>query len=172
MEIGVLSDWVMVVITAITAYFLYKTLKSQKDVQKTQNDLYRIENIRFKESIKPRLKCKSTTDVFHPSGGKQKILTVKIHCEAGEARKISIPLSETSKQIFIPTGISENRNYLAKGDDPLVHNFLLKDSRDWAIFELRYEDVAGYKYKQRIVCMCYDSDIDVYMNLPEEIIED
>lgn len=50
---GTVSDWLMVAVTMLTAYYLYKTLKSQKEVQITQNKLFEIESVRFRESIKP-----------------------------------------------------------------------------------------------------------------------
>jgi hypothetical protein len=50
---GTVSDWFMVIVTIVTAFYLYKTLQSQKNVQETQNKLFEIETIRFRESIKP-----------------------------------------------------------------------------------------------------------------------
>lgn len=173
MAIGSISDWAMVVITGITAYFLYKTLKSQKDVQRTQNELFKIENKRFRESIKPKLKCEPITGIFHPSDDKQEILTIKIYCEEGKALNISIHPNDSSKQIFMPMSISEKRNHLEKGDNPLIYNFLLDDDLfRWILFELKYEDVAGYKYKQRIICFCTTPDIEINVGQPEEDIED
>ena len=46
----------MAIVTSITAYYLYQTLKSQKEVQETQSKLFEIEKTRFLESIKPILK--------------------------------------------------------------------------------------------------------------------
>lgn len=52
---GTVSDWYMVIVTLITAIFLYKTLKSQKDVQKEQNRLFKIEELKYLYSIKPKV---------------------------------------------------------------------------------------------------------------------
>lgn len=64
---GSISDWVMIAVTITTATFLYKTLKSQKEVQSVQNKLFRIEQARFNESIKPILRYSASTDKMIPS---------------------------------------------------------------------------------------------------------
>ncbi|SHM44361.1 hypothetical protein [Flavobacterium chilense] len=63
---GTVSDWLMVAVTTLTAYYLYKTLKSQKEVQITQNRLFEIESVRFRESIKPDLKYKISENIITP----------------------------------------------------------------------------------------------------------
>ena len=40
---GPVSEWVMIGVTSVTAFFLYRTLQSQKDVQGAQNKLLEIE---------------------------------------------------------------------------------------------------------------------------------
>jgi len=44
---GTVSDWVMVGVTGLTAFFLWKTLKSQLKVQEAQLKITQIENQRF-----------------------------------------------------------------------------------------------------------------------------
>lgn len=56
----------MVAVTTLTAYYLYKTLKSQKEVQTTQNKLFEIETVRFRKSIKPVLKYKISETLLRP----------------------------------------------------------------------------------------------------------
>jgi hypothetical protein len=105
---GTIADWAMIVVTAITAYFLYKTLKSQKDVQKTQNDLYRIESIRFRESIKPVLKYSGSMDMMKLEDKDKRILTIQVTNETNSlALKISKIAKQSDKpnQIFIPMGL-------------------------------------------------------------------
>lgn len=52
---GTVSDWYMVIVTLVTAVFLYKTLRSQKDVQKEQTRLFKIEELKYLNSIKPKV---------------------------------------------------------------------------------------------------------------------
>jgi hypothetical protein len=53
---GTVSDWAAVIVYGVTGYLIFRTLKSQQEVQRTQNELFKIERIRFNESIKPILK--------------------------------------------------------------------------------------------------------------------
>src|SRR5690606_16627588 len=112
---GTVSDWVMICVTILTAYFLYKTLKSQKEVQQTQNELFKIESIRFKESIKPVLNYSAHTDKLIPGEEDKKILTIEVSNDTPNvALNVSKVLSqnETSKQIFIPMGLSDKKNHI------------------------------------------------------------
>lgn len=54
---GTVSDWVMIIVTIVTAYFLYHSLKSQRE-------LTRMEQARFIDSIKPDLKVDDTASSF------------------------------------------------------------------------------------------------------------
>jgi hypothetical protein len=172
---GTIADWVMIGVTAITAYFLYKTLKSQNDVQKTQNDLYRIESIRFRESIKPVLKYSGAVDMMKLEDTDKKILTIEVTNETNSlALKISRVVKQSDKpnQIFIPMGLSDKCDHLINGDKPLLYHFLIDNPmNNWVIFSLSYQDVAGTKYKQAVLCICDSYGIDINSFMPE-IIED
>jgi hypothetical protein len=147
---GTVSDWVMVGVTAITASYLYRTLKSQQEVQKTQAELYKIESIRFKESIKPTLHYSGTTEMMKPGEADKRILTITVTNETdSSALNITKILTEEgnhSKQVFIPLGFSDRRNHLVKGDNPLLFHFLPDDNLEFVTFTLKYEDVAGNRY--------------------------
>ncbi len=51
---GTVGDWVMIFATAITAYYLWKTLKSQHLVQKLQEQVTRFEAMRFENDFMPK----------------------------------------------------------------------------------------------------------------------
>ncbi|WP_090603054.1 hypothetical protein [Parapedobacter koreensis] len=170
---GNINDWMIYGLTLVTAVFLYKTLRSQMEVQKTQNELFKIESTRFKESIKPLLKYSASTDKMIPGEKHKKILTVEVTNETENiALKISRILSqdERSKQIFIPMSLDDRRDHLKKGDNPLLFHFLI-DSKspasEWTVFELNYEDISGNKYKQRVICICDRFGIEINPYLPE-----
>lgn len=50
---GSVSDWAMITVTALTAFFLWRTLKSQIDIQTLQTKLFGIEKERFRSEILP-----------------------------------------------------------------------------------------------------------------------
>ena len=170
---GTVSDWFMVGVTGLTAFYLYKTLKSQQEVQRTQNELYKIESIRFKESVKPVLKYFGSTEIFKPSDQTQKIFTIQLTNEASSAAlDISKIVSEDrqTQQIFIPTGLSDIRHHLVSGDKPLLYHFSIDSkSHGFVTFTIKYKDVAGTQYEQRVFCICDDFGIEINPSLPKMV---
>lgn len=169
---GTVSDWVMIFVTLVTAALLLFTLNSQKDVQRVQTELYRIEDIKFRESIKPILKYSASTDIFKPCEADKKILTLQITNETNSiALNISriFPSSELTNQVLIPTGLTDKLDHLTKGDKPLLFHFLINPVLSWTIFTLNYQDIAGTKYKQTVICICDNLGIEIHPSLPEII---
>jgi len=85
----------MIGVTTITAYFLWKTLKSQqetlksqKDVQDTQNKLYKIERIRLLEQFKPILKYSlfdntlALNEISRESSRNKEVISIAIQNES------------------------------------------------------------------------------------------
>lgn len=103
----------------------------------------------------------------------KKILTIEVVNETTNiALNISKVLSqnELSKQIFIPMGLSDRKNHIAKDDTPMLYHFLIdKDTplSDWVVFEITYDDLSGLKYKQRVICICDKYGIEINPFLPE-----
>lgn len=166
----------MVGVTGVTAYYLYKTLKSQQEVQYTQNELFKIERIIFKEKIKPILKYSASDDKLKSGDECTKILTMEVtNSTDSTALGISKIISENeqTKQIFIPMGFGDTRNHLTKGDSPLLFHFLI-DSKSaslggYVVFAVKYQDIAGTKYYQRVFCICDNQGIEIHPYLPEII---
>ncbi|HTB52342.1 MAG TPA: hypothetical protein VK718_06165 [Ferruginibacter sp.] len=172
---GTVSDWVMVCVTTVTAFYLYRTLKSQKEVQQIQYELFKIESIRFKESIKPIFKYSASERQFSSDNGKKKMLTIEVTNETDSiALEISriVESNEQTTQLFTVTGLSDRKDHLAKGDPPMLFHFAV-DPEDrvsgWVIFAINYKDVAGTKYKQRVICICDNYGIELNPFLPEQI---
>ncbi|BAU55257.1 hypothetical protein [Mucilaginibacter gotjawali] len=170
---GTVSEWAMVGVTSLTAFYLFKTLKSQQDVQRTQNELFKIESLRFKESIKPILKYSGYIDKGKLSDENKKILTIEVMNEANStALNISKIVSENKQthQIFIPKGFSDIRDHLVKGDSPIMFHFLIEaDSRksNFLVFNVTYQDISGTKYKQGVFCICDHYGLEIHPYLPE-----
>ena len=174
---GTVSDWVMIAVTSATVVLLLFTLKSQKDVQRTQTELFRIENIRFRESIKPVLKYSVSKHKAQSSDEKKKLLTIEVINETSSpALKISRFVAEneqTQQLISGAMGFDGKRNHLTKGDNPLLFHFGIDSSgHDLHFLSLifKYQDVAETKYQQRVICI-YDEDygIEIHPSLPEII---
>lgn len=169
--LGTIPDWCMVSVTAITAFYLYKTLQSQKEVQTTQTKLFEIESLRFRESVKPILSYTKSKIEFHPGDKAKRMLTIEVANETdGMALEISTHASETTRRVVIPTGLSSRRNHLKKGDEPILLHFIVDSANklsEWIIFSVTYQDVAGTKYKQGVCCIDDKHGSEINPFLPE-----
>lgn len=151
---GTVSDWLMVLVTTITAYYLYKTLQSQKDVQDIQAKLYEIETIRFRESIKPSFKF--SIEKGTPKEGENiSFFVIQISNESNNlALSITINSVDTKdiKRQFL---FGKPKDFLKSGDEPINIYYTLENNSkitNVVIFELDYEDISGVKYKQSVEC--------------------
>jgi len=171
---GTVSDWTMVLITGITAYYLYRTLQSQKDVQETQTRLFEIESIRFRESIKPLLEYSLSNIEFKPGEKGKEILTIEVR-NLAESVALEItsdyPSNHNVTPVAIPIDFSSIRKHLKKDDKPLLFHFLLEgDTKIYFItFTLTYQDISGTKYKQGVFCIKDSHGIEINPFLPEII---
>lgn len=168
---GSISDWFMIAVTAATAYYLYKTLQSQKQVQLTQNKLFEIESIRFRESIKPHLQYKLSELKFHPSDDKKKVLTIQVtnQSDSVAVNFRSLPEESSSNQIFIPFDFP--RRNLKREDKPQILHFLIdadSTADNFIRFKVQYEDIAWTLYKQGVVCIHDQYGTEIIDSLPQQ----
>lgn len=158
---GTVSDWVMIIVTFATALLLLLTLKSQKEVQRTQNELFRIESIRFKESIKPKLNFSVHANQPKTEDKEKRILTLEVNNETtATAFNISrvLEINTDTIQLSGTEGFDRKRDHLTKGDKPILLHFGINASSvQYILFTIRYQDVAETKYKQKVLCV-YDDD--------------
>lgn len=70
---GSVADWFTGCVTGLTAYLLWRTLKSQTKVQEAQNQLIRIEQLRHSREIQPRFTLEQPNLTIRESGGISKI---------------------------------------------------------------------------------------------------
>ena len=171
---GTVSDWIMILVTFVTAILLLLTLKSQKEVQQTQNELFRIESIRFRESIKPKLVFSVHQHQPKTDNKDKKIFALEITNETQTtAFNITrqVETNEITKQLVGLDAFDNRRDHLTKGDRPIVLYFGIdSETTKYILFTIKYEDVAETKYKQRVLCI-YDEDYatEIHPSLPEII---
>ena len=171
---GTVSDWTIILITAITAYFLYKTLKSQKDVQKTQNELYNIENARFIESIKPILKFSESKEKHTIIEDYYDIISIEIQNISGNiAKNIDIVFenNDNVKRIIIPKNYLTNslKDITNLDESYFLHILIIKKpiAVEFIKFEVKYQDYTNRKYKQNVVCIYEENSISIINKQPE-----
>lgn len=170
---GTVSDWFICFVTFLTAFFLYKTLQSQKEVQKTQNELFKIEKLRFRESVKPNLNFVISDKIIIPEENIDgRIFTIEI---ANENDNTALDISIENRQISNVFQISifpPKQKFLRRGTDPYLLNYLIEDfnkNLNDIIFWIHYKDVSGIKYKQGVICNIDNFGNDIKVLLPEEI---
>lgn len=158
----------MVIVTTVTAYFLYKTLQSQKEVQKTQTRLFEIESIRFKESIKPVLRYTLSTEKMMLEDKDKRMVTIEVINETERtATNITPEYGENKRAVAVVS--HPNPGHLIKGDTPLFLHFIIESSEAlvFIVFSLSYQDVSGTKYKQGVYCICDSQVVEINSFLPE-----
>jgi len=173
---GTIADWFMAGVTTITAYYLYQTLNSQKEVQETQNKMFQIESLKFKESVKPLFSYKISTENFLTDPKYHKIITIEISNESNSmAKEIKINFEERQniKRIMVPKNyLPSPLKTLNKNEKPYLLHFLIVEapiSVEFIKFEVTYQDISTNKYCQNVVCI-YEEEISIIKN-PPQIIE-
>lgn len=148
---GTVSDWVMIAVTGLTAYFLYKTLRSQTKIQKMQQKITDIEDFKFKSSLMPKFVVKGNTP-HYPSNTNEAIkadywLELSNENQAKNI-KISGVLSDATQVVekeWRESSLSvKDRLHIAhhfKTDNVAVCSFFYK-------LNVYYEDIAGHGYHQ------------------------
>jgi hypothetical protein len=154
---GTVSDWVMIAVTSITAYFLWKTLKSQKEVQQAQNSLLKIEQLRFREDFKPNLKYSRAEVQMHIDEPDKKVICIVVrNISLNPALNVNAnhnyEIDNKTKQIFFKPSIRT----LTHDGKFLELYFIVNYKKDEHLncqiyFTVEYEDVAGTKYGQMVI---------------------
>jgi hypothetical protein len=173
---GSVSDWVMILVTAVTAYFLYNTLKSQKEVQQAQNELLTIEQIRLKEQFKPKVEYYEFLD-----GTKERYA----HKLKKGSEFLSVAVKNISDNIAINYDFFTPDNpqveavekffpqpSLIKGNEYASIHFIIKNIQHknqihyGFTFFFFYSDLIGTKYKQRVYCEKKNGELSIRTHMP------
>jgi len=157
---GTVSDWMMVIVTLVTAIFLYLTLKSQNIVQIMQQKQFEMELFKHRQSIKPYLTFTSYKDKIIDNGTTQSYTAnLCFTFNKGEARNVRIDATNLSmfKGLSLE-GTPVNSVYCTLNDTiyirvlfkeyptkPLLISF---EDIVFITFTATFEDITGCQYKQ------------------------
>lgn len=147
---GTVSDWAMVVVTIVTAYFIWRTLNSQVAVQKAQSEMLKIEMNRRIAEIKPSFsfvsleESKFESDKLFLKLNKNDVYVANVHLSftifssnvSGASQKKSLSNAEVQS--------NDLRFTFVKGKINLNYNSLI-------ILGLEFEDELGTQYTQMIM---------------------
>ncbi|SMC52727.1 hypothetical protein [Pedobacter nyackensis] len=158
---GTSSDWVMVLVTGITAYFLWRTLRSQTTVQNLQQDLHRIEVERF---IKDQ-NLKMSIVIFQPDIVKQGdniinyIFRVEVKPMNGGCKNLKATLKLKNGNIIWIEKLNPHRISYQSTNDPFTLKFRGEIEKkyflqvdDVVYVEIEFENLLGYRFTQKSYC--------------------
>lgn len=136
---GTVSDWVMIAVTAITLYYLRKTLQSQLEVQRTQTQLAEYEKHRFLLSIKPTF---NTTTEWEDD-----YLIVQHHCTNATAKNTFVTIKGRDKYHFI---LNYTSNDTLEVNMALLSHIDIEKQGDIPILSMTiyFQDIQGNCYSQ------------------------
>ena len=171
---GTVSDWFVVIITLVTAVFLYKTLyaqnmtlDSQLDVQKEQNRLFKIEELKYLREIKPNVnlnifkvnKFNNNNHLTHLELSinlttvKAKNMYHKVHTQHPHPQLIEAYGDLTGEKFYLPN----------------VSEIKLSPTFPSLFVEMTYEDCDGnlYLFKKEIIYLVDENNNTYSYNFSE-----
>ena len=173
---GTASEWVMIIVTTVTAYFLYNTLKSQKEVQQAQNKLLEIEQLRLREQFKPIIGYYEFLD-----NTREKY----VHKMKKDSEFLSISVKNIGDNVAINYDFFTPKNSqaesvekffsqpsLIKGENAHIHfivrNIKPKNPINYGFtFYFFYSDLVGNRYTQRVLCQKENGEVVIRSHIPE-----
>lgn len=150
---GTISDWMMILITIVTAVLLLLTLKSQKKVQDDQRLMFQLEQKKHRNSIKPAFDikieyrgCWSNIE----DGTPYNIYGMEV--ESYQATIFSIELTQES-DFTLPAFYSKKWNHVYPGKSDLELHTARNISSDIPLYGgviLKYQDKEYNNYEMKI----------------------
>lgn len=154
---GTISDWAMVFVTSLTAYFLWRTLKSQTIVQESQQKITTIETNRYISSIKPKFGFARENRMTSRDG---ETYAYKFQCLDNDAKFVTLECKETNPDVFflidsdmqIKSLKNEWEHISANEVFYVTIKYQFKNpKKDRATnFYFNYEDTDGNTYTQKV----------------------
>jgi len=154
---GTASDWVMIFVTAITAFYLYQSLKSQREIQLMQQKVTKIEEYDYLMKIKPDFKISIDRCTIKPKNlnGPQVVNGLAIlETENHTAINVKI-LIRTYINNELRTERDESFDYREPQYETALKIDEFEIKRDGSdnfhiTYNITYQDVDGNHYKKRI----------------------
>lgn len=161
---GTISDWFTYLVTLIGGVFIYKTLESQMEVQKSQAVITRIETNKHLYSIKPNINIKTDfiNDVYDENYD-ERVLQLVLKISSDKPMTYQILLTgkyllskgKSSDSNFKHTTPATSSHYVAVSHSMINTTYPL-------IIDLKYKDIEGnkYKYMKMIFVLYVDNDYE------------
>lgn len=156
---GSVSDWLNITVTAITLYFIYRTFRSQVEVQQMQLKVTNIENERFRKECLPVFQAEILEDQpAQPANPKELLISIGFGLKKGECRNLTLAVESNMAKSLTWNHLAGNFQYLMAGGANLIDVLVTKNNEDEpymfpVTLDFLYEDMVGNLYKQKIHCI-------------------
>lgn len=156
---GSVSDWIYIIVTTATLYFIYRTFRSQLQVQQMQLKITTIENERYRLENLPIFKAEILEDQPNESTEiNQMLICIGFGLKNSECRNVELTVTSNMAKVLEWTHIVGNFKYVMGGGANLIDVLVTKkDTEQPHMFPISlnfiYEDMIGNKYSQDIHCM-------------------
>lgn len=155
---GTVSDWIMVCVTALTAWFLWRTLRSQQAVQSHQSSLMQLEFQRYRDSILPTWEFNLEREqILHDNGIEVDIaFDMAIVLKRGQAYDVTVTwniqsLSSIALSPIIRSFVNTNEGiFFYCSFNGLIVDMNNDEVVGSVIFDVSYHDSMGNHYTQLI----------------------
>lgn len=139
---GTMSDWVTILVTSVTAYYLYRTLQSQKNLNILQEKAVNIEQERYNLLIRPDV------EVTHDLNTKTVFIT-PINRELINVDLEIVKVSDSVQNLASINAQDQGKNYLIGQKLPI--QYILNEIpviNPYILFTIKiiYEDEIGNNY--------------------------
>lgn len=155
---GSVSDWIMIVVTGLTAYFLWRTLESQKEVQQAQNLLTKIEHARYRREIEPRFELLKPEIEIYAEGEQLQaplvIFAFKLNNNQALDVKIEVKLvGKNSQKRWRFDELTKYYDKVLALDEVMIDGDYNDDQYKGTVrlivnFQLTFTDIEGVKFRQ------------------------
>lgn len=146
---GTVSDWMMILVTIVTAVLLLLTFESQRKVQEDQNLLYELEQKKYLATIKPFFTVAQEEEDY---GEGKKQLFVRLTLKEHPAYEINLNVIkreyvEESYGYNNPASLYPDNSFFVviTKDQPTCGTIFLNRVE---VFNFTYKDKEGIEYKQ------------------------
>ncbi|MBU2060639.1 MAG: hypothetical protein KKH44_02170 [Bacteroidetes bacterium] len=165
---GTVSDWAMVIITAVTFYFIFRSFQQQQN-------LYKLENMKFKSYVRPGLKLISRLPMRRNIADGKNYLSLNLSSTNHKMylRKVEI---EPSLQRLKSELLVQEYNCFYEIDNPLIISYPYKEFEtlsydshvSTSYVTVYFDDVVKNRYRQ-VFRIDHHPDINITTEFSEEI---
>jgi hypothetical protein len=157
---GNFSDWSMVVVTTLTAIFLWKTLKSQTIVQGLQERMFKIEYDKHRVTIMPKFEIRSYEDRYIVEN-----LNFELKCldALAHIKRFVIKKGKLFKEEYI---FMKNQDLLPNTSWTFSIGIEVTPPPFSISFRVEYLDVDGNEYFQDLSLIQHKDEITSYNGTP------